>query len=130
PENTFTILALRLTDLLVPHPLLDLDRASIEVHVLPFEPQHFRDPRAGGDAGLDDEEVRLLELSQHARRLVEGEYAALVLVALLAELRLAGRATATFLPSNRGSHRRRSRRRLDEPTNRRTNGLAPLIGQR
>ena len=82
----------------MPDTLLDLDRAGIEVHVLPYQTEHLRNSRAGGDAGFDDQLYRFFQADEDPGSLVEREDPALVLVALLSELRLAGRAALPFLP--------------------------------
>ena len=72
--------------------------AGVEIHVLPLQPEHFRDPRAGGNAGFDDQTVRLFEAGEHARGFVKRKNPALVLVAFLPEFRFADRAALALFP--------------------------------
>ena len=81
----------------MPHALLNLDGAGVKVQVPPFQSEHFRDPRTGGNTGFDYQLVRVFKVSEHAHRLVEGEDPALVLVPFLAELGSAGGTPPAFL---------------------------------
>lgn len=62
-QDPATVLALGPADVLVPDALVDFDRGGVEVHMLPFQPQHLRNPRARGDAGFNNELVGFFTLN-------------------------------------------------------------------
>src|SRR6476646_3486528 len=52
-QDTAAVLTLWAADVLMPDTLFDFDCCAVEVYVLPLQPEHLGDPRAGSNAGFD-----------------------------------------------------------------------------
>jgi hypothetical protein len=70
-QDAAAAVALRWSDILMPHSLLNLDCRSVEINVLPFQPEDFGNPGTGRDAGFDHELVRVIQSCEHADSLYE-----------------------------------------------------------
>jgi hypothetical protein len=85
-ENPPTPFGFGPVQILAPQTLFDLDGSGIEIHVFPFQAQNFRNSCAGRNAGLNDQEIGLLQAGEDASGFFKAQNAALILIPFLSEL--------------------------------------------
>ena len=71
----------------MPYALFDFDRSGVEIDVLPFKTEYFRDPGAGCDAGFDNKLIGFVQSAENPGGLLERKDSPFPLVPFLSELR-------------------------------------------
>src|ERR1700733_6145289 len=80
PKGSSASIGLRPVKFLPPEALFNLNGIRIEVHVFPFEAEDLGNSCAGGDAGLDDQPIRLLQVRENLSGLIKTQNSALILI--------------------------------------------------